>query len=210
MSTSGRVYAYIGAYLVAIVIANLAITYVMTVLGDGATGTLAFLVVDMVVTVLCIGLDLASRDSLHEAWHGRGLWWRMGALIGAGSALSWLMARFAAPILFGLGQAQDPVAAAIGARVALASFAAFASANLVDAGVYHALIKRGRWVKLNGSNTVCAIVDSLVFTTLAAGGFSAVLVVGEFLAKVVGGALWSMLIVPKERRGTAVAAETAQ
>src|SRR4051812_28633349 len=69
-------------------------------------------------SMLLIGLDLTSRDHLHEAWGGRGLAWKMGLLILAGTLLS---------ILFGLITANAFATVIDGGvvRVALASGAAF-------------------------------------------------------------------------------------
>jgi uncharacterized PurR-regulated membrane protein YhhQ (DUF165 family) len=124
---------------------------------------------------LFIGLDLTSRDHLHDAWHGRGLAWKMAALIAVGSLLSWLLNRNAGPI-------------------ALASFAAFACAAIVDTAIYHLLKDRSKMLKINGSNVLSAAVDSLVFPTLAFGAILPVIVIGQFAAKVLGGFLWSIVL----------------
>ena len=78
--------------------------------------------VTIINAFLFIGLDLTARDQLHEAWRGKNLLPKMAALIAAGSLLSWLLNRNAGPI-------------------ALASFAAFAAAAIVDALVYPACLK---------------------------------------------------------------------
>ncbi|MCA9972307.1 MAG: VUT family protein [Anaerolineales bacterium] len=123
---------------------------------------------------LFIGLDLTARDRLHDAWRGRQLLPKMAALIAAGSVLSWLLNR-------GAGQ------------IALASFVAFAAAATVDAVVYQLLRKYPRWLRVNGSNVPSALVDSLVFPTLAFGSFLPAIVLGQFAAKTLGGFAWSLL-----------------
>jgi len=134
----------------------------------------------IVVAFVCIGLDLTARDALHDAWRHRGLWPKMAALIATGSLLSWLLNRNAGP-------------------VALASFVAFAAAGSADAVVYAILGQRARLVRVNGSNVVSAAVDSVVFPTLAFGSFLPWVILGQFLAKVAGGAVWSF-ILPAFRR----------
>ncbi len=47
--------------------------------------------------------------------------------------------------------------------------------------------------RINGSNIPSALVDSLVFPTLAFGSFLWPIVLGQFLAKVLGGFAWSMV-----------------
>jgi len=124
---------------------------------------------------LFIGLDLTARDKLHEQWHGNRLVLKMAALIAAGSILSFVLNRNAGPI-------------------ALASFVAFASAAIVDAVVFHRLRHQPRWLRINGSNVPSALVDSIVFPTLAFGALLPGIVLGQFAAKVFGGALWERII----------------
>ncbi len=152
----------VGLYLVAIVLANLTVAW----FGPGMT---------IVNTFLFLGLDLTTRDRLHDAWHGRHLWSKMAALIAVGSALSWLLNRDAG-------------------QIALASMVAFAAASVVDTVAYHLLRNRAWWQRVNGSNVASAAVDSVVFPTLAFGAFLPWIVAGQFAAKVSGGAMWSWIL----------------
>lgn len=162
---------YIIMYLAAIVLANLTVAW----FGPAVSVVNAF---------LFIGLDLTARDKLHDAWHGRGLAWKMALLILTGSAitvaLNW--------------QAW---------RIALASTVAFAVAALVDTLAYHLLRDKARLLRVNGSNVPSALVDSLLFPALAF-GFPLLwgVMLGQFVAKVGGGFLWSLIlsIFPQRRR----------
>ncbi len=154
--------AMVALYLAAIVAANLLVTR----FGAKAVYVVAFAL---------IGLDLTLRDRLHEAWRGRQLVAKMGALIAAGSVLSWLLNR-------GAG------------RVAVASCVAFAAAATADAITFHLLGRRQYLVRVNGSNVLGALADSLVFPTLAFGGFALAVTAGQFVSKVGGGFLWSLLL----------------
>jgi len=127
---------------------------------------------------LFIGLDLTARDKLHEAWHKKGLMLKMGILILSGSVLSWMLNRNAG-------------------MIAVASFAAFACAAVADTLIYQILYKQKYFVKVNGSNVVSAAADSLVFPTLAFGGFLPLITLGQFLAKVFGGAIWAWVLGKK-------------
>lgn len=122
-----------------------------------------------------IGLDLTARDKLHDAWGGRYLWAKMFALIATGSAISWFLNKDAGSI-------------------ALASILAFAGAGIVDALVYQYLHDKSWMVKVNGSNVFSALTDSLIFPTIAFGGFLPLIVLGQFAAKVGGGFIWSWII----------------
>lgn len=131
---------------------------------------------------LLIGLDLTVRDRLHDRWTGSQLPLRMSALIATGGLLSWLLNRDAG-------------------QIALASTVAFVIAAGLDALTYHALGSRARLLRINGSNVVGAVADSLIFPTLAFGGLLPAIVLGQFAAKVAGGFLWSLVLaVPLRRR----------
>lgn len=123
---------------------------------------------------LFIGLDLTARDRLHDAWRSNNLLFKMVGLIASGSLLSWVLNREAG-------------------QVALASFCAFAAAAIVDTAVYHLLGNYPRWLRINGSNLPSALIDSIVFPTLAFGAFLWPIVLGQFAAKALGGFVWSLI-----------------
>jgi hypothetical protein len=128
---------------------------------------------------LFIGLDLSLRDHLHDKWRGDGLWLRMPALILAAGIISFLL---------------NPAAG----MIALASFVAFLVAGLVDAVVYHQMRHAPFLLRSNGSNMAGALADSLIFPTLAFGGFLPAIVALQFVAKVGGGFVWSLLLRRRE------------
>jgi hypothetical protein len=157
--------ALVAVYLAAITLANLLVSW----LGPAVAPVNAFLL---------IGLDLTTRDALHDAWRGKHLWPRMLALITAGGLLSLL-----------LGGA---------AQIALASCAAFILAGCADAAAYAALGDRARLVRVNGSNVAGAAVDSLAFPLLAFGlPLLWGVVVAQLVAKVAGGLVWSLILAPR-------------
>jgi hypothetical protein len=132
---------------------------------------------------LFIGMDLTLRDRLHDQWRGRQLLARMTLLIAAGGAISYALNADAGPI-------------------AVASTVAFAIAAALDATTYALLGDRGRLLRINGSNVVGAGVDSLIFPALAFGlPLLWPIVIGQFVAKVAGGFVWSLILaVPVRRR----------
>lgn len=117
-----------------------------------------------------IGLDLTARDWLHVRLSMRD----MGLLIGVGGVVTYALAPGAQ-------------------HIALASATAFAAAAVVDWIVFGLLGGRSWLVRANGSNVAGAAVDSLVFPTMAFGGFLPGVVLVQFAAKVAGGALWSLV-----------------
>jgi len=157
-----RSYIFVILYLSAIVLANLTVAW----FGPKIIIVNAFLL---------IGLDLTSRDHLHESWHDRGLIWKMTLLIAMGSLITWVLNRNAGQIAF-------------------ASFVAFSLAAIVDTVSYHLLREKAYIVKINGSNVTSALVDSIVFPTLAFGVFMPWIILGQFAAKVGGGFVWSLVL----------------
>lgn len=117
-----------------------------------------------------IGLDLALRDWLHVRLRR----WQMLALIAATGVLTYML---------------NPAAG----MIAVASAIAFILGALVDFAVFSKV--SGSWFKRsNASNVVGAAVDSLVFPTIAFGALMPQIVLMQFVAKVVGGALWAWLL----------------
>jgi hypothetical protein len=129
----------------------------------------------VITAFLFIGLDLSLRDKLHDQWHGEQVWWKMLALICGGSAISIVLNWDALPI-------------------ALASATAFLAAGVGDALVYAGLRKKRFMIRANGSNVAGSAIDSIVFTTLAFGVFMPEIVLGQFVAKFIGGFLWSLVL----------------
>ena len=71
---------------------------------------------------------------------------------------------------------------------------AFGVSGLGDAFVYQFLRKYQYLLRVNSSNVVGSALDSLIFPTLAFGALMPEIVIGQFLAKIVGGGLWSVLL----------------
>ena len=159
-------------YLAAITAANL----IVVELGPEASVYTAFGLV---------AFDLVARDLLHERWAGLRRWVYLGALIAAGSLISYAVNSDAE-------------------QIAKASAIAFASAFTVDALIYQVLLRRPWLERSNGSNLIAAAVDSVVFVAIAfPGPMLWDIAFGQFTAKVAGGALISIVALHTWRRATA-------
>jgi hypothetical protein len=123
------------------------------------------------VAFCLIGLDLTLRDVMHD----RLTRWQLLGVVLAGGLITW---------------AVNPAAA----KIAIASATAFSVSALADWLAYSLLRSRPWLVRSNGSNVVGAAVDSVIFPTLAFGGFLPHIVAMQFAAKVGGGAVWSVLL----------------
>lgn len=134
---------------------------------------------------LFIGLTIVVRDVLHDAFDRRRLL-KMVGVIGAATIISYTL---------------NPAAGIF----AVASAAAFAGSELVDAAVYQ-LARRLPWLaRSNASNVPAAIVDSIIFPTVAFGAFSLTMSSGQIAAKIAGGLVFSLLVASAALRRRSVA-----
>jgi hypothetical protein len=151
----------------------LVLMYLMAIVAANLAVATWGVAADIPVSLVFIAFDLSIRDKMHTQWQGRGLWWRMAVLIITGSAMSYALNT-------GAG------------RIAIASCLAFGMASAGDALVFHFL--RGSWLwRANGSNIVGAAIDSAVFPAVAFGALMPWIILGQFVAKVLGGAVWSFV-----------------
>lgn len=135
-----------------------------------------------------IALDLVTRDALHERWH-KHLWRNMFALIATGSVITYIINA-------------DAV------RIAVASTVAFLATGITDTVVYHALRRFPRLKRVVGSNAVSALVDSIVFPVIAFGGPIWWVTLGQWVAKVLGGYFWAVILTKTIWKETTVRAES--
>lgn len=156
---------YVTLYLGLIVAANLILTAILERGGSPWWSVLT--------AFLFIGGDFTLRDGLTDSWRGKGMVWKMGLLIVAGSALSYALNRDSA-------------------RIAAASAIAWGAAAIVDWVIYTFLRDREWMVRTTGSNIPSSAVDSYLFPTIAFGGVNWALTLAQFVAKVGGGILWAL------------------
>jgi len=130
----------------------------------------------LVNAFVLIGLDLSLRDKLHDLWEGDKLAIKMGGLIATASIISYAI---------------NPATG----MIAFASLAAFSLSMVADTVAYQYLKNKDWMVRVNGSNTAGALVDSIVFPTIAFGGLMLEIVALQFIAKVGGGYIWSKILV---------------
>lgn len=147
-----------------------AVLYVMAIVVANYSVFLFGPTMTIVNAFLFVGFDMVARDVIHQQ-HGMmaSIW-----LSGAAGALSYAL---------------NPA----GGIIALASVAAFILAAVADAVTYQ--FSRGAWVaRSNKSNIAGAAVDSIIFPLVAFGAVLPGITLGQFAAKVFGGALIALLI----------------
>lgn len=145
--------------------------------------------VALVVTAwVVIPFDMLTRDLLHERWQGDRLVLRLAGLVVAGAAIA---------------VAVSPSSL----RVSSASCASFAASMAVNAAVFHAMLARSRFSRMNASNLLAAIVDSILFPLLAFGELELALSAAQAGSKFAGGVAWTTLVLcrrddrPKQDNG---------
>ena len=124
---------------------------------------------------ILIGLDLSLRDKLHDQWYGKNLWLKMLALICGGSAITVALNWEALPI-------------------AIASATAFLASGIGDTLLYAKLRNYKFLIRSNRSNVAGSALDSVIFPTMAFGVFMPEIIIGQFVAKIGGGAVWSFIL----------------
>jgi uncharacterized PurR-regulated membrane protein YhhQ (DUF165 family) len=128
----------------------------------------------IIVAFVFIGLDLTIRDRLHDKW-GAHLKRNMVLLIIAGAVLSFALNHQALSI-------------------AIASCIAFGLSEATKAIGYHWLRKRPYMTRVNIANIAAATVDSVLFPTIAFGAFIPLVIIGQLVAKVFGGYVWTLIL----------------
>ncbi len=123
-----------------------------------------------------IPFDMLTRDLLHERWRDDRLALRLSGLVLAGAAISVIV---------------SPASL----RVSVASCLAFALSMGVNSLVFHALLERSRFARMNTSNLAAAIVDSIAFPALALGTIDPWLSAAQAGSKFAGGLAWTSLIL---------------
>lgn len=136
----------------------------------------------LVVTGLfIIPLDLFSRDLLHDFWKGKFLGIKMFLLVCTGSLLSFFINSNSK-------------------MVAIASACSFAIVGVVSFIIYQALIERNRAFKMNVTNSIGAVVDSLLFPWIAFGAIDFKISAVQSILKIIGGLFWVSLLTKKKAR----------
>jgi uncharacterized PurR-regulated membrane protein YhhQ (DUF165 family) len=142
-----------------------------TVLWFGANG--------LIFTALfLIPFDFVMRCMFHEQWKGIELILKLGALVCVSGLITFLINR----------EAQE---------IALASVGGFVSAQIIAGIFYQTVINKSYFVKVNGSDSLGIIFDSLIFQIIAFGVITPSITISQILLKIAGGLFWYWIIFVK-------------
>lgn len=125
-----------------------------------------------------IPFDFVMRCMFHEQWKGIELIVKLGALVCVSSLITYLINQ----------DAQN---------IAYASVGGFVSAQIVAGVFYQSFINRSYFIKVNGSDALGIIFDSIIFQIIAFGIITPYITISQILLKMAGGLFWYWLIFKK-------------
>jgi len=128
--------------------------------------------------LLLIPFDFVMRCLFHETWKGIELILKLGTLVIVASILTYLINSNAKNIAFG-------------------SAGGFISAQIISGIFYQLFINKSYFIKVNGSDAVGILVDSIVFQLIAFSIINFEITITQFLLKILGGLFWYWIIFVK-------------
>lgn len=133
----------------------------------------------LIITALfLIPFDFVMRCMFHEQWKGIELVTKLGLLVFIASFITYFINR----------ETQN---------IALASVFAFVCAQIVAGIFYQININKSFFVKVNGSDAVGILADSIVFQFIAFGLVNTQTTLSQFLLKLTGGFFWYWILFKK-------------
>jgi hypothetical protein len=126
-----------------------------------------------------VPFDFVMRCYFHESWQGWELFFKMGALVAVSSIATFLINISAL-------------------NIAAASCCGFIAAQACASVFYQLTIKRSYFVKVNGSDIVAIIADSIVFQIVAFSVFDFTVFLSQFVLKTIGGFFWYWVLFSKK------------
>lgn len=135
--------------------------------------------VGLIFTALfLIPFDFVMRCLFHETWKGKELILKLGSIVFIASLLTYLINY----------NAQN---------IAIGSAGGFISAQIFAGIFYQLFIKKSYFIKVNGSDAIGILIDSIVFQFLAFGTFNIYIMISQFILKIIGGLFWYWILFVK-------------
>ncbi len=125
-----------------------------------------------------IPFDFVMRCIFHEQWKGVELILKLGALVVAASSIT-LLINYDAK------------------NIAIGSACGFIVAQIFAGIFYQLTIKKTYLIKVNGSDAIGILADSIVFQYVAFSFIDCRITIAQFILKLVGGFFWYWLIFVK-------------
>jgi uncharacterized PurR-regulated membrane protein YhhQ (DUF165 family) len=125
-----------------------------------------------------IPFDFVMRCIFHETWSGMTLIKNMGLLVASASIITILINYNSLPI-------------------AMASMFGFIAAQIGAGLFYQKFIKSSQFIKVNGSDFIGILLDSVVFQLVAFSVINPSITISQVLLKIVGGLFWYWILFKK-------------
>lgn len=132
----------------------------------------------ILTALLLIPFDFVMRCMFHERWSGIELILKLGALVVGSSLITYLINEDSKNIAFG-------------------SVAGFVSAQIAAGVFYQLVIKKSFLIKVNGSDSIAIVFDSIVFQLVAFGVIVPNITFSQIALKLIGGLFWYWIIFVK-------------
>ena len=125
-----------------------------------------------------IPFDFVMRCLFHETWKGKELVFKLGGLVILASVLTFFINQNAL-------------------NIALGSSGGFIVAQVAAGLFYQLVIKNSYFIKVNGSDAIGILIDSIVFQFIAFGNIDIFIMSSQFVLKITGGLFWYWVIFVK-------------
>lgn len=122
-----------------------------------------------------IPFDFIMRCFFHETWKGKELIIKLGSLVLISSALTYIIN----------SSAQN---------IALGSSGGFILAQIFAGIFYQLYINKSLFIKVNGSDAIGILVDSIAFQLIAFHDIDLIVTASQFGLKIIGGLFWYWLL----------------
>lgn len=125
-----------------------------------------------------IPFDFVMRCIFHETWKGKELIIKLGSLVLLASLITFLIN-------------QNSL------NIAMASSFGFIAAQIFAGLFYQITINKSFLIKVNGSDAIGILIDSIVFQLIAFGIINWEIFMSQFILKICGGLFWYWVIFVK-------------
>jgi queuosine precursor transporter len=132
----------------------------------------------IITSLFLIPFDFVIRCLFHEQWKGKELILKLGCLVSIASLITYVINYKTK-------------------NIAIASMAGFIIAQIVAGIFYQYNIKKSYFIKVNGSDAVAIIFDSIVFQFIAFSIINPIITTTQVALKITGGLLWYYIIFKK-------------
>jgi uncharacterized PurR-regulated membrane protein YhhQ (DUF165 family) len=125
-----------------------------------------------------IPFDFVMRCLFHETWKGKELILKLGLIVISASLITFVINKDAL-------------------NIALGSSIGFILSQIFAGIFYQVFIKKSYFIKVNGSDAVGILIDSIAFQLIAFGIIDYKIMASQFILKRIGGLFWYWIIFKK-------------